>query len=161
MYTSAALLDIQQRSHRSFEGMLRHCAELTEEELNREIEGFGVHTVRYQIHHTLGAQRYWISVLQGGIDVREDHDDFLRISDLEALRKHVLETTEQYLRNTSDEQLNTPATFMTWGDVERELVPANVVMRTVTHLFNHQGQILAMCRHLGKPAPRGLDYPLT
>ena len=34
-------------------------------------------------------------------------------------------------------------------------------MRVVTHIFNHQGQVLAMCRTLGKPNDRhDLDYPV-
>ena len=43
----------------------------------------------------------------------------------------------------------------------RLLRPADVVMRVVTHLFSHQGQILAMCRSLGRPnATHDVDYPL-
>ena len=34
-------------------------------------------------------------------------------------------------------------------------------MRVVTHIFNHQGQVLAMCRTMGKPNDtHDLDYPL-
>ena len=35
----------------------------------------------------------------------------------------------------------------------------HVFMRTVTHLYHHQGQIVAMCRLVGKPCT-GLDYPI-
>ena len=43
----------------------------------------------------------------------------------------------------------------------RLLRPADVIMRIVTHIFNHQGQVLAMCRALGKPNEQiDLDYPL-
>ena len=43
----------------------------------------------------------------------------------------------------------------------RGLRPADVILRIVTHIFNHQGQILAMCRTMGKPNDRiDLDYPL-
>jgi hypothetical protein len=34
-------------------------------------------------------------------------------------------------------------------------------MRVVTHIFNHQGQVLAMCRSMGKPNDTiDLDYPV-
>jgi uncharacterized damage-inducible protein DinB len=36
-----------------------------------------------------------------------------------------------------------------------------VIMRVVTHIFNHEGQVLAMCRSMGKPnVPIDLDYPV-
>jgi uncharacterized damage-inducible protein DinB len=43
----------------------------------------------------------------------------------------------------------------------RLLRPADVIMRIVTHIFNHQGQVLAMCRTIGKPNDtHDLDYPV-
>jgi uncharacterized damage-inducible protein DinB len=33
-------------------------------------------------------------------------------------------------------------------------------MRTMTHIYHHQGQVTAMCRLLGRPV-NGLDYPIT
>jgi len=43
----------------------------------------------------------------------------------------------------------------------RLLQPADVIMRVVTHVFNHQGQVLAMCRTMGKPNDTlDLDYPI-
>ena len=43
----------------------------------------------------------------------------------------------------------------------RVLRPADVILRIVTHVFNHEGQILAMCRTLGKPNETvDLDYPV-
>jgi uncharacterized damage-inducible protein DinB len=43
----------------------------------------------------------------------------------------------------------------------RLLRPADVIMRVVTHIFNHQGQVLAMCRSLGTPNDMiDLDYPV-
>jgi uncharacterized damage-inducible protein DinB len=43
----------------------------------------------------------------------------------------------------------------------RVLRPADVILRIVTHVFNHEGQILAMCRTLGKPNESvDLDYPV-
>ena len=43
----------------------------------------------------------------------------------------------------------------------RVLRPADVIMRVVTHVFNHQGQVLAMCRALGKPNDtHDVDYPV-
>ena len=160
MYTPQSLLDIHQRAHRSLAGLLVHCGELDESQFNRPLDGFGVETVRFQFHHILAAERYWTGVIQGRIDVQDDEAEFPTVASLEAFRTEVCETMESWLRETTAEELSTLRTMMTWGDIERELIPAHIVMRTVTHLYHHQGQILAMCRILGKPGPRGLDFPL-
>ena len=70
MFTSEALLDLHERSHRSVKKMLEHCQQLSTEELDRVIPGFGFPSVRLQLYHELGAQDYWIGVLNG--DIRAD-----------------------------------------------------------------------------------------
>ena len=62
------------------------------------------------------------------------------------------------LDRAGDDELNAARMTSTWGGKELELVPAHVVMRTVAHLYHHQGQVTAMCRLLGKPIGF-LDYP--
>jgi uncharacterized damage-inducible protein DinB len=43
----------------------------------------------------------------------------------------------------------------------RLLRPADVILRVATHIFNHQGQILAMCRTIGRPNTSvDLGYPV-
>jgi uncharacterized damage-inducible protein DinB len=39
-------------------------------------------------------------------------------------------------------------------------VPALIFVRTTVHIYQHQGQVLAMCRLLGRPGPGNLDFPL-
>ncbi len=160
MHTSAALLDLHERSHRGLIALLAHCRELEVAELNRDLPGFGYPTVRLQLHHGISAEKYWIGVLQGRVEVDEDAAAYPTVALLEADRERAFAATEAYLRAVSTEELNTARTMMTWGNRERMLVPAQVVMRTLTHLYHHQGQITAMCRLLGKPCS-GLDYPLA
>jgi len=57
--------------------------------------------------------------------------------------------------------LNAQHELTTWGDKQVQLVPARVILRTQTHLFQHQGQVAAMSRLLGRPIPPGLDFPMT
>ena len=159
MHTSGDLLDLHERAHRNLTALLAHCRELSGEEVNRELAGFGYPTVRLQLHHGIGAERYWIGVLQGRIDVDEDSPDYPTVESLEAYRERVSAATEAYLRASPVEELNTPRPMMTWGNKERVLMPAHVFMRTLTHLYQHQGQVVAMCRLLGKPCT-GLDYPI-
>jgi uncharacterized protein YaiI (UPF0178 family)/uncharacterized damage-inducible protein DinB len=160
LYTPEALLDLHERAHRSLAALLTHCREFNSEEIDRELPGFGYPTVRLQLHHEIGAEKYWIGVLQGRIDAEEDAPDYPTIESLVAYRKQVFAVTEGYLRTASVEELNAPRPMMTWGNREKVLTPAHVFMRTMTHIYHHQGQVTAMCRLLGRPV-NGLDYPIT
>jgi uncharacterized damage-inducible protein DinB len=159
MHTSEALLDLHERAHRNLVTLLEHCGRLDHAELNCELPGFGYSSVRLQLHHTIGAEEYWIGVLRGSFRVEDDEADYPTVASLEAYRREVHAVTEEYLRGASPEELNTPRSMLTWGGKERLLVPAHVILRTQTHLYHHQGQVVAMCRLLGKPA-QGLDYPI-
>lgn len=158
MHTSEALLDFHERAHRNLRGLLAHCRQLSIEELDRELAGFGYPSVRLQLHHEIGAEQYWIAVLQGRIEVDDNDAAYPTVDSLEAYRQQVFAATEAYMRGASSAELNTARLMLTWGNKERLLIPAHVVMRTLTHLYHHQGQVAAMCRLPGKPIA-GLDYP--
>lgn len=159
MFNSSALLDMHERSHLNLKALLAHCEQLDPEELNVELEGFGYPSVRLQLHHAIGAQKYWIGVLEGRVDVEDDDPLYPTVSHLEDLRQEVYVLTQGYLRDATEGELNTPRSMMTWGQREKTLVPAQVFLRTLTHYYHHQGQVLAMCRLLDKPC-HGFDYPV-
>jgi uncharacterized damage-inducible protein DinB len=160
MYTNDALLDLHERTHRSLQKLLGHCQPLTTEELNRAMNGFGYPSIRLQFHHQIGAEEYWIGVLQGRVEADENDAAYPTLASLEKYRQRVFSVTEDYLHRTLQEDLNTSRKMLTWGNKEKLLMPAHVFMRTLTHHYQHQGQILAMCRLLGKPAS-GMDFPLS
>jgi len=159
MYTPDALLELHARAHANLQDLLAHCGELTAEELDRAHAGFGYPSVRLQLHHGLGAQKYWIGVLEGRIDAEDDAPDYPDMASLETLRAQVFALTEKYLRGASQEELNMARPMMTWGGNEKVMKPAHVFIRTLTHLYHHQGQITAMCRLMDKPVG-GLDFPV-
>jgi uncharacterized damage-inducible protein DinB len=159
MYTPESLIDIHERSHRSLKKLLDHCNQFTTDELNREMPGFGYPTMRLQLHHIISAEEYWIGVLHGRI-IDENDALYPNIESLEKYRQEIYGVTHHYLKSVSNEELNTPRKMITWQNKERILTPAHVVMRTQTHLYQHQGQILAICRLLGKPAT-GMDFPIV
>jgi uncharacterized damage-inducible protein DinB len=65
------------------------------------------------------------------------------------------------LEGANEAELNTPRRMISDPGQTRLLRPADVIMRVVTHIFNHQGQVLAMCRSLGTPNDMiDLDYPV-
>ena len=160
MYTKEALLDLHDRSHWSLQKLLVHCTQLSAESLDRKLEGFGYPTVRLQLHHALGAEEYWIGVLEGKILADDNDVEFPTVATLEAYRRRVALVTREFLETASDDALNTAREMVTWQGVKRRLVPALVVLRPLTHVYQHQGQVLAMCRLLGMSGPDGLDFPI-
>lgn len=159
MYTAAALLDLHERAHRNLRALLDHCRTLDADELNRDLPGFGYPTVRLQLHHMIGAEEYWIGVLNGVVEADDNDADFPTIDTLVAWRSRVFAATESWLLAVDPALLNTARPHQTWGGRERTFAPAHVVLRTQTHLYQHQGQVTAMCRLMGKPVG-GLDFPL-
>ncbi len=64
------------------------------------------------------------------------------------------------LGQASQADLDTAREMWTWPGKMRVLVPAHVFLRTLTHIYHHLGQVMAMGRILGRPGPSGLDFPL-
>jgi len=159
LYTAEVLRDIHARSHENLKQLLEHCRAFSEDELAREFEGFGDPSIRLQVHHEVAAEKYWIGVIQGRMDVDENQAEYSTIDSLERYRAEVFAATEAYLEGASPEELSTPRPMVTWGGDERVLVPALIVMRTQVHLYHHQGKILAMCRLLGRPG-EGMNFSL-
>lgn len=161
MYTAAALLDLHDRAHRSLRGLIAHARTLTADELNRDLAGFGYPSVRIQLIHEIGAEEYWLGVIHGRIDAEDKDNVHLTLDAVEGWRTAVFAAMETYLKAATPEELNTPRPMKMWTGKEAVMMPARIVVRTAMHLFHHQGQILAMCRLLGKPTSGGLDFPIV
>ncbi len=161
MFTAKGLLEFHSRGHQTLKEIIKHCRQFSVEEINHEFKGFGYPSLRLQLHHLISAEKYWISVLNGRIEVDDNISEYSTIKSLEEYRQEVFLVTEQYLCNASTEELINARSMMTWGDNLRELVPAQVFMRTLTHIYHHVGQVVAICRVLEKPIDSGMDYPIT
>ena len=160
MYTSEALRDMHERGHRSLQKLLVHCNRLSVKEMDQEVPGFGYPSVRLQLYHLIAAEEYWIGVLLGSFDAEDKVAAYPTVQSLEIYREQVAAVTDEYLRAASPEELNTLRPMLTWQNKERLLMPAHVFMRTLTHIYQHQGQVLAMCRMMGRPG-EGMDFPIT
>jgi len=161
MYTRAALLDIHARAHESLRRLIVFCGRLTEDELRRALNGFGIPTIRRQLEHTIGAEVYWQTVVSRGYTEEATLPPLPDLAALEAFRQETAATTRSYLERAHEAELSQPRVMISDPGETRLLRPADVIMRLVTHIFNHQGQILAMCRAIGKPNDEiDLDYPM-
>ena len=149
---------MHERWHRALKKLLEHCRQLEPNGINTELAGFGFSTIRVQLFHIIGTEKYWIGVPLGRL---EDDDDknYPTIESLEKFRVQIFDITRKYLRSASMEELNTSRAMTVDPGVDRILKPADIFMRVITHAYHHQGQVVAMCRLLGKPA-EGMHYPL-
>ena len=118
---------------------------------------FGDPTLLAQFAHVMGAQRYWLGCLQGRIEAEDPA--LAGMAEAEAFRESISAQVSAYLAGAGEAELNSPRAVKTFHG-ERTLAPAHVVLRTITHIYDHKGKIAAMCRALGKPIPPGLDFPL-
>lgn len=157
MHTRASLLDIHDRTHRGLAVLIDHCRQLTHVQLCQDLDGFGYPSIQQQICHIVGAEMYWVGVLCGRMDTEELAAGDPGLTAMSNFREDAFGRTEAYLHSVTDDDLNTAREFVTWADNTKLLVPAQVILRTQTHVFQHQGQITAMCRHHGAPV-NGIDY---
>lgn len=161
MYNPETLLDIHARAHESLRRMIVFCGNLTNDELRRPLTGFGFPTVLGQLEHTIGAEMYWQTVVTRGYTVEARLPALRDAAAIEAFRHQTAAATRSYLEGASEAELNSPREMISDPGHTRRLRPADVIMRVVTHIFNHQGQVLAMCRTIGKPNDtHDLDYPV-
>jgi len=159
MYSREALLDIHQRVHQNAKDLIAHAAKLDAEDGDKKVEGFADWTIRLHIHHALGAERYWMGVLQGWVDADDDSAEYPTVADMEALRVEIYESTHGFLQKLDEDSLNKSKQVTLWNGSEAELKPAHVLLRTQMHYYHHNGLVLAMCRALGQPGS-GIDFPI-
>jgi uncharacterized damage-inducible protein DinB len=139
-------------THASLNLVLDHLSTIPENNYVKEIPNFGFRTLREQAIHIFNCEGFWIQTLQGRRYVDRNSEQCPAIADLRLLEREVIQLTDEYLSNLTDQQLNTDAELhFTDGDVAVR-TPALVLHHVLTHAFHHKGQIVAMCRALGHPA---------
>jgi uncharacterized damage-inducible protein DinB len=161
MYNAASLLDVHARAHESLRRVIAFCGILSAEELRQPLNGFGFPTVLLQLEHTIGAEVYWQTVVTKGYSEEAVLPPLPDLAAMEGFRRQTASVTRSYLDGATEAELNTRRQMISDPGQTRVLRPADVILRVVTHIFNHQGQVLAMCRTLGKPNDTvDVDYPI-
>lgn len=161
MYDAETLLDIHARAHESLRRLIAFCGELTDDELRRPLDGFGFPTILLQLEHTIGAEVYWQTVVIRGYTEEAVLPDVPDLAAIEAFRQQTASVTRSYLERATEAEVHSRREMISDPGQTRALRPADVILRVVTHIFNHQGQVLAMCRAMGRPNERhDLDYPV-
>jgi len=153
VFTKAGLVELHAATHERLDLLLGHIATVPHELYHKPISGFGHPSVWKQLVHVLICEEGWVHDLQNELFARWHAEDCRTMTALRASKARIREATRSYVRNLTEEQLNTTLTDRPpdWGGELR--TPAFILLHIITHAFHHKGQIVAMLRILGYPAP--------
>ena len=153
MFTLDGVRKLHGWTHASLNLVLDHLSTMPTNDYVTELSGFGFRTLREQAIHIFNCEGFWVHTLQGLRYANRPHEDFPALTDARLLQKEVSQSTHAYLSTLTNQQLNTDTELhFSDGDVAVR-TPALVLHHMLTHAFHHKGQIVAMCRALGHPAP--------
>lgn len=153
MFTLDGMRKLHSWTHGSLGLLLDHLSTIPAHDYMKEVPGFGFPTVRQQVVHIFNCEGAWIHLLQGRPIRDVDPANCPTVRDARALEQEVSRQTLDYLSGLSDGRLNANTELhFPDGDVAVR-TPALLLHHVLTHAFHHKGQIVAMCRLLGHPAP--------
>jgi uncharacterized damage-inducible protein DinB len=139
--------------HERLDLLLRHLATMPDHLHEQQIPGFGHPSIWKQAVHILTCEEGWIYDLQNKVFPGWSEKDCRSMADLRAAKHRIREATRTYIGSLTEDQLNTTLASrpVDWGGELRS--PAFILLHVITHAFHHKGQIVAMMRMLGYPAP--------
>ncbi len=153
MFTVDAIRKFHGWTHASLNLLLDHLSTISPADYAKELPGFGHPSVRDQVVHIFNCEGSWILRLQGLSFDRRNSADLPAVMDARGLQQEVAAQTDAYLSGLTDEALNSD-TELRFPDGDRDFrTPALIIHHVLTHTFHHKGQVVAMCRLLGYPAP--------
>lgn len=153
MFTVEGIRKLHGWTHASLNLVLGHLSTMPSDDYGKPLPNFGFRTLREQVIHIFNCEGFWIHTLQGLPYADRDPSEFPAVADARSLEEHVSRGTDAYLSSLGDEQLNEVAELRFSEDDVAFRTPALVLHHVLTHAFHHKGQIVAMCRALGHPAP--------
>ncbi len=157
MFTTAGLKSFHARTHSSLDILLTHLRTMHSDLLLAELSGFARPNIRDQMFHTIANEIYWIHGLQLLPLPKLSADDYSTAEALVECKRRAMAETLEYLDRLSEPELNQDLLHVPEGWVGPPRSPAFILHHVLTHAFHHKGQVVAMCRLLGHPAP-DTDY---
>jgi uncharacterized damage-inducible protein DinB len=140
-------------THSSLDLVLDHVSTIPSDDYVREVSGFGFATLRDQAIHIVNCEGFWVHTLQGLRYTNRTAADCPALASVRLIQEQVSQSTDAYLSTLTDQQLGADTELrFSDGDVCVR-TPAFILHHVLTHAFHHKGQIVAMCRLLGHPAP--------
>jgi len=153
MFTLDGIRKFHRWTHGSITLVLDHLSTIPADAYAKDLPDFGFSTLRKQVIHVFNCEGFWISTLQGLDYIDRDPAALPAVADAVRLQQEVIDQTEQYLKSLTDQQLNGEMALRFSDRDSAVRTPALILHHVFTHAFHHKGQIVAMCRELGHPAP--------
>jgi len=153
MFNKAGIIELHTAMHERLDLLLRHIATVADEFCHKPISGFGHPTIWKQLVHILTCEEGWVHDLQNRTLAGWYEEACPTMADLVAAKERIRKATQTYLASLTEEQLNTTLAErpVDWGGELRS--PAFILLHVITHAFHHKGQVVAMLRMHGYPAP--------
>ncbi|HXS78200.1 MAG TPA: DinB family protein [Terracidiphilus sp.] len=153
MFTVNGIRKLHNWTHAAIAVVLDHLSTVPPDAYETELPSFGFSTLHRQVIHIFNCEGFWIHTLQGLSYIDRIPADFPRVADTVPFQQTIIGRTDEYLSTLTDQQLNSD-TELHFPDGDTAVrTPALILHHVFTHAFHHKGQIVAMCRHLGHPAP--------
>jgi uncharacterized damage-inducible protein DinB len=153
MFSKAGIIELHATTHERLDLLLRHVATVPDDLNHKPISGFGHPSIWKQLVHILTCEEGWVHDLQSKPFPGWSEEDCPTMSSLLDAKNRIRKATQAYLSGLTEEQLNTTLAEppVDWGGELRS--PAFILLHVITHAFHHKGQIVAMLRIVGYPAP--------
>jgi uncharacterized damage-inducible protein DinB len=153
VFTKAGIIELHDVMHQRLDLLLCHVATVPDNLPHNPISGFGHPSIWKQLVHILTCEEGWVHDLQNKAFAAWREEDCPTMAALEAAKDRIREATRTYVGALTEEQLNTTLTQrpVDWGGELRS--PGFILLHVITHAFHHKGQVVAMLRILGYPAP--------
>jgi len=153
MFTKSGITELHSATHESLDLLLGHVAKVPDALLRQPLPGFGFPTVWRQLIHILTVEEGWVHDLQSKPFDGWFEEDCPTIDALLLAKERIRNETRTYIAGLSEAQLNTTLPFRPEGWSGELRSPAFILLHVITHTFHHKGQVVAMLRTLGHPAP--------
>ena len=153
MFNKAGILELHGTMHERLDLLLRHVATVPDDLQRKPISGFGHSSIWKQLVHTLTCEEGWVHDLQNEPFAGWTEEDCPTMAALQDAKARIRAATRAYVGGLTEGQLNTRLEQrpVDWGGELRS--PAFILLHVITHAFHHKGQIVAMLRIVGYPAP--------
>jgi uncharacterized damage-inducible protein DinB len=153
MFTVDGLRKLHGWTHACLNLVMDHLSTIPATDYEREVPGFGFGSLRAQAIHIFNCEGFWLHSLQGLPFADYSVEKYPAVADIRLLREEVSRYTLAYLSALTDPQLNANSSLLFPNGEAVLRTPAFVLHHVFTHAFHHKGQMVAMCRILGYPAP--------
>jgi uncharacterized damage-inducible protein DinB len=153
MFTKSGIIELHATMHERLDLVFSHVASVPDNLSRTQISGFGLPSIWKQLVHILNCEEFWIHNLQNKQFADWHEDDFPTMPELLVAKERIRKATRIYVGTLTEEQLNATLAKrpVDWGGELRS--PAFILLHVITHAFHHKGQVVAMLRIVGSPAP--------